>query len=62
MSTGAQGKVHLLAYCPLWLLGGLLQFSVQTPELLKDKLRHIKIFKSLFEDRPVRNKQHPSSR
>lgn len=41
----------------------LAQFILLTPELLKDKLKNIKIFKSLFEQKSIRTGSiHPSNR
>ena len=41
----------------------LAQFILLTPELLKDKLKNIKIFKSLFEQKSISmGSMHPSNR
>lgn len=36
----------------------IFQFPLLSPELLKDKLRHITIFKSVFEQKLIRIEQH----
>ena len=56
-AQGAQQLLHLLLIAP-GVIMGLLQFPILTPELLKNKVRQIKNFKNLLEQKLIQIKQH----